>query len=125
MMTPLQMRFHPLTVHHRDAFQWPSSKYTLNLYVTLEEEEEEEKEENFPTVPLNDEQWDMAVIPDRHLCIHEHLLPHGLCPYPCPYSDYHTSTYYVTLDLSDISEFEDLKTTSSNKDIPTPEDVGD
>ena len=28
------------------------------------------------------------------------------------------SSYYNTLDLSDISKFEDLMTTSSNEDIP-------
>ena len=104
--------------HHVDAFQQPSSKYTLNAYVTLEEEED------FQTVPLDDEHWDMEVIPERHLCIHEHSLPHGLCPYPCPYLDYQTSSYYNTLDLSDISKFEGLMTTSSNKDIPTLEDIG-
>ena len=68
------------------------------MYVTLEAEEEEE---DFQTVPLNDEHWDM----DRNLCIHEHSLPHGPCPYPCPYSDYQASSYYDTLGLSNISEF--------------------
>ena len=43
------------------------------MYVTLEAAEEEE---DFQTVPLNDEHWDMEEIPDRHLCIHEHSLPH-------------------------------------------------
>ena len=107
--------------YHLDAFQQTSSKYTLNAYITLEEEEEEE---NFPTVPLNDEHWDMEEITDRHLCIHEQSLPHGLCPYPCPYLDYQASSYYDTLDLSDISEFEDLMTTSSNEDIPALNDIG-
>ena len=93
------------------------------MYVTLEAEEEVE-EEDFQTVPLHNEHWDVEEIPDRHLCIHEHSLPHGLCPYPCPYSDYHTSSYYDTLDLSDISEFEDLMTKSSNEDIPALKDIG-
>ena len=111
----------PPMQYHLDTFQQPSSKYTLNMYVTLEEEEEEE---DFPTVPLNDEHCDMEEISDRHLCIHEHSLPHGLCPYPCLYLDYQTSSYYDTLDLSDISEFEDLMTTSSGEDIPVPKDIG-
>ena len=85
-----------------DALQHPSSKCTLNVYVNLKEEEED-----FQTVLLDDEHWDMEEIPDRHLCIHEHSLPHGLCPYPCPYS-----------------RFEDLMTTSSNKDIPDMDKVG-
>ena len=82
---------------HVNALQHPSSKYTLNMYVNLEEEED------FQTVSLDDEYWDMEEIPDRHLCIHEHSLHHGLCTYPCPYSDYTTSSYYDNLDLSDIS----------------------
>ena len=103
--------------YHTDTLQQPSSKYTLNVYVTLEAEEEVE-EEDFQTVPLDDEHWDMEEIPDRHLCIHEHSLPHRPCPCPCPYSDYQPSSYYDTLDLSDTSEFEDLMTTSSDEDIP-------
>ena len=95
----------------------------MNAYVTLEAEEEED--EDFQTVPLDDEHWDMEEIPDRPLCIYEYSLPHGLCPYPCPYSDYQTSSlYYDTLDLSDISEFEDLMTTSSNENIPAVDDIG-
>ena len=109
----------PPVQHHIDAFQWPSS--TLNTYVTLEEEE---GEEDFQTVLLNDEHWDMEEIPDRHLCIHEHSLPHGLCPSLCLYLDYQTSSYYNTLDLSDISKFEELMTTSSDEDIPALRDIG-
>ena len=112
----------PQEQYHIDASQQPSSKYTLNAYAHLEEEAEEE--EDIQTVSLDEEHWDMEVIPDRHLCIHEHSLPHGLCPYPCPYLDYHTSSDYNTLDLSDISKFEDLMTTSSDEDIPEPKDVG-
>ena len=40
------------------------------MYVTLEAEEE--VEEDFQTVPLDEEHWDMEEIPDRPLCIHEH-----------------------------------------------------
>ena len=64
----------------------------------------------------------MEEIPDQPLCIHEHSVPHELCPYPCPYLDY--TTYYDTLDLGDILEFEDLMTTSSDEDIPALDDVG-
>ena len=104
-----------------DTLQHPSSKYTLNKYVNLEEDK---KEEDFLTVSLDDEHWEMEQIPDRLLCIHEHSIPHGLCPYPCPYLDYHISSYYDTLDLSDISEFEDLMITSSDEDIPGLKEVG-
>ena len=42
--------------------------------------EEDKEEEDFQTVTLDDDQWTIEVIPDRHLCIHEHSLPHSLCP---------------------------------------------
>ena len=66
----------PPVQYHTYTLQQPSSKYTLNMYVTLEEEEEEE--EDFQTFLLDDEHWDMEEIPDRHLHIHEHSLPHRL-----------------------------------------------
>ena len=109
--------------HHADTFQQLPSQCTLHTYVTLEVEEED-MEEDFQTVPLDNEQWDMEEIPNRTLCVHEHALPHGLCPYPCPYVNYQTSSYYNTLDISDISEFEDIMTTSSDEDIPPFKGIG-
>ena len=39
--------------------------------------------------------------------------------------DYTSLSYYDILDLSNISEFEDLMTTSSDEDIPAlEEDIG-
>ena len=101
-----------------NTLQHPSSQCTLNTYVNLEEEKD------FQMVSLDDEHWTMEEIPDRHLCIHEHSIPHELCPYPCPYLGSTSSSHYDTLDLSDISEFEDLITTSSNEDIPALDKVG-
>ena len=74
-------------------------------------------------VPLDDEHWTTEEVPDRTLCIHEHALSHGLCPYPCPYANYLISSYADSLDLSDISDFEDIMITSSNKDIPALKDA--
>ena len=74
--------------------------------------DDEEEEEDFQTVSFEDDHCTMEEILDRHLCMHEHSLPYGLSPYPCPYLDYTFASYYDTLDLSDISEFEDLMTTS-------------
>ena len=74
-------------------------------------------------VPLDDDHWDTKEIPDRTLCIHECNLPHGLCQHPCPYGNYQASSYVDSLDLSDISDFEDYMVTSSNEDIPVLEDV--
>ena len=55
-----------------------SPKCTLHASIHLEEED---GEEDFQTISLDDEHWNTEEIPDRPLCIHEHLLPHGLCLY--------------------------------------------
>ena len=82
----------------------------------------EEDEEDFQMVSLNDEHWTTKEVPDRTLCIHKHALPHGLCPYPCPYANYLLTSYTNSMDLSDISNFEDIMITSSDEDIPALED---
>ena len=46
--------------------------------------------EDFQMVPLDDEHWISEETPERTLCVHEHGLPHGLCQYPCPYTNYDT-----------------------------------
>ena len=74
-------------------------------------------------VPLDDEHWTSEEIPERTLCIHEHGLPHGLCPYPCPYTNNQMPSYMDSLGLSDILDFEDYIVTSSNEGIPTIEDT--
>ena len=89
---------------------------------TMCDDLEDEEEEDFQKVTLDDDYQTTEEIPDRHLCIHKHSVPHSLCPYPCPDMDYTSTLYHDTLDLSDISEFEDLMTTSSDKDIPAPDD---
>ena len=58
-------------------------------------------------------------ISERTLCIHEHGLPHGLCPYV----NYGMPSYMDSSDLSDISDFEDYMVTSSNEDIPAFKDM--
>ena len=73
-------------------------------------------------VPLDDKHWTTEEVPDRTLCIHEHALPHGLCLYPCSYVNCLLPSYAKTMDLSDISDFEDIMITSSNEDIPALED---
>ena len=78
----------------------------------------EEEEEDFQMVPLDDEHWTAKEVPNRTLCIHEHALPHGLCPYPCHYVSYLIPSYADSLGLSDISDFKDIMITSSNEDVP-------
>ena len=67
--------------------------------------------------------WTTDQIPHRHLCIHKHSQPHSPCPYPCPYMDYTPASYQDLLDLSDISDFEDVMITSSNEDVPALNDM--
>ena len=83
---------------------------------------QEDEEEDFQMVPLDDEHWSTEEVPNRTLCIQEHALPHRLCLYPCPYVNYLLPSYAKTMDLSDISDFEDMMITSSDEDIPTLED---
>ena len=69
-------------------------------------------------VPLEGEQWTSKKTPERTLCIQEHGLPHGLCPYPCPYMNHQMLSYMDSLDLSDLLEYADYMVTSSDDDIP-------
>ena len=66
------------------------------------------------------------LVPDRHLCIHDDS-QHDLCLYPCPYSldQLHLTLDYAPqyMDLSDIFDFQDVITTTSDEDIPNLEDV--
>ena len=103
---------------HKPKTQPATLRATLDAKVHLEKDEEED----FQAVPLDDKHWTTEEVPDRTLCIHEHALPHGLCPYPCLYVNYLLSSYAKTMDLSDISDFEDIMIMSSNEDIPTLED---
>ena len=82
-----------------DFSQQPHSKYILTICDDLDDDEEKE---DFQTVSLQDNHWTTKEIPDRHLCIHKHSLPHSLCPYHCLYMGYTSTSYPNTLDLSDI-----------------------
>ena len=99
-----------------------ADSYTLDSTPECSESSEDE-EEDFQMVPLDNEHWTSKETPERTLCIHEHGLPHGLCPYPCPYANYQMPSYMDSLDLSDISDYEDYMVTSSNEDIPGMEEV--
>ena len=44
----------------------------------------EDEEEDFLTVPLDNEHWTSEETPERTLCVHEHSLPHGLLSIPMP-----------------------------------------
>ena len=59
----------------------------------------------------------------KTLCIHEHGLTQGLCPYPCSYANYPMPSYMDSLDLSDISDYENFMVTSNDEDIPGMEEI--
>ena len=83
----------------------------------------EEEEEDFQTVPLDDEYWSTEMVPERTLCIHENGLPNGVCSYPCPYGNNGTASYIDSLDLSNISDLEDhFLTTSDEEELPILEE---
>ena len=103
------------------SFSSPNS-YTLDNTPECSESSEDE-EEDFQMVPLDNEHWISEETPERTLCIHEHGLPHGLCPYPCPYANYQMPSYMDSLDLSDILDYEDYMVTSSNEEIPGMEEM--
>ena len=92
-----------------------------DLTEDLLQAEKNDLEEDFQTVPLDDEHWTAELAPDRLLCIHSHLLPHELCIFPCPYMDYLTPTYLQDMNISDISESGDYMVVSSDEDIPSLE----
>ena len=124
----------PRPVHRQLSFSSPDDSDTsgdalptpratpAGTQVCLEEDKEKE-EEDFQMVPLDATDWATKNVLDRTLCIHEHALPHGLCPYLCPYANYLIPSYVDSMDLSDISNFEDIMITSSDEDIPALEDT--
>ena len=60
-----------------------ANSYTLDNTQECSESSADE-EEDFQMVSLDNEHWTSEETPERTLCIHEHGLPHGLCPYPSP-----------------------------------------
>ena len=83
----------------------------------------DEEEEDFQTVPLDDEHWTSEQVPERPFCIHRNGLPHTLCQYPCTYRSNGTVSYMDSLDLSDILDYEDYMVTSSDEELPGMEEV--
>ena len=72
------------------------------------------KEEDFQTVPMDDEHWTTELAPETTLCIHKNGLPNSICSYPCPYRSNNTVSYIDSLDLSDILDLEDHFLTTSD-----------
>ena len=86
--------------------------------------EHSEAEEDFQTVPIDDEHWTTEMVPERTFCIHENGLPNNVCQYPCPYGNSNTASYMASLDLSNISNYEDyMMTTSDDEELPGLEEI--
>ena len=84
-----------------------------------------DEEEDFQTVPIDDEHWTTEMVPERTICIHENGLPNNVSQYPCPYGNNNYSVSYMdSLELSNISNYEDyMMTTSNNEELPGLEEV--
>ena len=89
-----------------------------------DDDESSSEDEDFQTVPMDDEYWSMEMVPERTFCIHENGLPNNMCSYPCPFGHNGTTLYVDSLDLSDISDLEDhFLTTSDDEELPGLEEV--
>ena len=86
--------------------------------------EHSDEEEDFQTVPMDNEHWMTDMVPERTFCIHENGLPNNVCQYPCPYGNSNSTSYMDSLDLSNISNYEDyMMTTSDDQELPGLEEV--
>ena len=63
------------------------------------------------------------IVPERTFCIHKNGLPNNVSQHPCPYGSNNTVSYMDSLDLSDISDYEDYMVSSSDEELPGMEEV--
>ena len=122
------------TITHHSSPQTPTRPVCCCLSFTSNSSEDDHEpdstpvysdaEEDFPTVPLDDAHWTAEIVPERTFCIHENGLPNTICQHPCPYGNNDTVSYMDSLDLSDISDYEDyMMTTSDDEDLLGMEEV--
>ena len=110
----------PRPVHRHVSFS-SADNYTPDSTPVCSDSSDEE--EDFQMVPLDDDHWTSKETPERTFCIHKNGLLHNLCQYPYPYGNHNTISYMDSLDLSDISYYEDYMVTSSDEEIPGMEEV--
>ena len=119
--TPLHTPTRPVLCHL--SFYSDHESNTTPMQVDISESDQDAKpessdeEEDFPTVPIDDEHWTTGMVPERTFCIHENGLPNNVCHYPCPYGDNNTTSYMDSLDLSNISDYKDYMLTTSDEEI--------
>ena len=88
----------PRPVHHCLTFLCDSSENDQDPDSSSDEEED------FQTVPIDDEHWTTEMVPERTFCIHENGLPNNVCQYACPCGNNNDSVSYMdSLELSNIS----------------------
>ena len=117
----------PSQLQHHMVYHHTSTPNTNDPFLDATAEEDE----NSPTAPLDDNIWLEDPVPDRHVCIHEQPQSHYQCSYPHPYSldllhsapEDARAPYYEMMDLSDILNFQDVMTTTSDEDIPYLADI--
>ena len=92
------------------------------MRATLDAQEhlKEDEEEDFQMVPLDDEHWTTEDSAWQKLYVYMNM-PYCMdCAHA--HANYLLPSYTNTMDLSDISDFEDIMITSSDEDIPALED---
>ena len=106
----------PRPVYHCLTLTSDSSESDQNPDSTSKYSDEEE---DFQTVPIDDEHWTTEMVPERTFCIHKNGLPNNVCQYPCPYGNNNSVSYMDSLDLNDISNYKDyMMTTSDDRELP-------
>ena len=112
-------------VHHHLSFSSDHDPMdTSNSSSDTTPESSDIEDEDFLTVPMDNEHWTTELAPERTFCIHENGLPNNACSYPCPYRSNNTVSYIDSLDLSDVSDLEDhFLTTSNEEELPGLEEV--
>ena len=127
---------HPADTPHYDTQPSPSRPVCCHLTFLSDCSESDQDldsspdsssddEEDFQTVPIDDEHWTTEMVPERTFCIHEDGLPNNVCQYPCPYGINNNSISYMdSLEISDISNYKDyMMTTSNDEELPGLEEV--
>ena len=116
---------HPATTPHSDTqltsprpvhchLTFVSDRSESNQDADSSSDSSSDEEEDFPTVPMDDEHWTTEMVPERTFCIHENGLSNNVCQYPSPYGNNTTVSYMYSLDLSDISDYKDYMMTTSD-----------
>ena len=110
------------SVQHHLTFN-DDSMDTSTSSSTTSPESSDVEEEDFQTVPMDDEHWTTELAPERTFCIHKNGLPNNICSHPCPYRPNNNTVSYIdSLDLSDVSDLEDhFLTTSDKEELPALE----